>query len=1047
MNQYLIGRNAIISNKGRRIGPPAGAIPPARVSQPISVSSKQQLKRLRNATIENANPSASTKRSNDENFNLQKSPSVTSSMGCISSSSDAMSKPAVAKKFFARKRSESSSYDEDSDNSQDDIDFDDIGVEVSSTDTSLCDEDVENASSMEASPMKRVSSTPTSCGQSDESRCSSSNTATSVRDTFSNSTCRKHSDSNTSLTTESKQILEHDFGNNSKALADSNEVMDSRDSRDDKTTYLTSGLFSAENPEAVSPVPIEELDLLTLAFRERITSTSQLSPIADIAHLLSASNISPLITPSECLLNTYPLCDMSFKDEVQIPILQNESTISSDVLTNVFQVNDEGVTNEYFERINSAGSERSSQVQMPNQNSGATSTLANPVPMKSDGEDIVSNSYGPTSDVLVLPTCFELISSSPDKNCDMSKEDMHNLPKKESSNNFQHIHDCEIDENPGAASLTIAQVEPNDMCLSPTNRKTERISKIIEENSKILDRMMCKNAKSSTDTLVSEQTKDMTSFEFEKNFPVVETSTPTALTKTSHDLEAEKHIIPPVEGSMTDASKKFESNNEDKKLLSSLDVDVEPSESVQAQTNDRILPDLVPHTVEEIIMQAIEKSSPKRPTTILDISIEDDLQSLLKMSAELLLYSDESPTVPAMIASINSATDFLSNIFLQSNCNDPTADERIDKLMSTDVTNNLTMTDQENYEDVPSGVQTENSINDISATISSIKNTIKSIDVLCQDDNRRSRDRADKTLNEIIKVVEQMEDEGKQKKHIEDISESATTIVPKIVEHRPRNDQPNEDDNSSRYLSSSRMSRDRSRMSTHRQRKYDDFGEFESRVRRSKSPFDVGEKSTANNRYSDDFTKKYNLDAFKSHPLDDMTKSSAMYRSNEKLEIRHTTVTSTFYDRFLSQKLEKQHKIDRSPSSPTITRSYLDTLRPTSYVGSSYPDSELKSDRCGSKSSESSPIRENIRYIANVVDSNSARSNLSLMLSHDTIIQNETYARSCENIPSNVHKAIVGPEEFLKNSRDATTSIASLPIKPKKPSELGIKLGLYKENS
>lgn len=367
VNQYLMGRNAIVSSKGRRIGPPAGAIPPARISQPITAATKQQQKRFRNATIDNASVSAAMKRSSDDNFNLQKSPSVTSSMSSISSVSETASTSAVAKKFFARKRSESSSYDEDSDNSQDEVDFGEIDDDDSSTDTSLCDEDVANVSSIEASPLKKVSSTPTSCAQSDESRCSSSIAVTSGHD---ESTRRKYSGSSTTTTAETKRSFdsENDPCETSKTSADG------EDSTVDKENQLgvMSAFQSGERTEDVSPIPINDLDLLTLAFRQQITSTSQLSPIADIAKFLSSSSISPLKTPASCLLDAYPLCDVARGDDDQTAETTHEST--NDLLNEFFEVNEEGVTNEYFERINGAVSERPSQLHLQ----GPVASVASP---------------------------------------------------------------------------------------------------------------------------------------------------------------------------------------------------------------------------------------------------------------------------------------------------------------------------------------------------------------------------------------------------------------------------------------------------------------------------------------------------------------------------------------------------------------------------------------------------------------------------------------------------------------------------------------------
>lgn len=427
VNQYLMGRNAIVSSKGRRIGPPAGAIPPARISQPITVVSRQQQKRFRNATIDNTCPSATLKRSNDDNFNLQKSPSVTSSMSSISSVSASTS--AVAKKVFARKRSESSSYDEDSDSSQDEVDFDDVPDGDSSTDTSLCDDDVGNVSSIEASPLKKISLTPTSCEQSDESRCSSSNAATSVRDVFSDSTYRKYSGSSTTTTAETKRSF--DSGNDpcemGKTFADVGDFVQQDDSNE---LEFLNNFHVSERTEAISPVSINDLDLLTLAFRDQITSTSQLSPIADIAKFISSSSISPLKTPASCLLNTYPLCDVTGHVDLRTTDSTKESTVNSDLLEEFFEVSEEGVTNEYFERINGAVSERPSQLHLQSPVAAAvTKTLTPPQPVKRKLSDSVA----------ISSLCNDLLFSSnqPDSSSMMKDDDDDQENKKEKQSFFK----------------------------------------------------------------------------------------------------------------------------------------------------------------------------------------------------------------------------------------------------------------------------------------------------------------------------------------------------------------------------------------------------------------------------------------------------------------------------------------------------------------------------------------------------------------------------------------------------------------------------------
>lgn len=57
-----------------------------------------------------------------------------------------------------------------------------------------------------------------------------------------------------------------------------------------------------------------------------------------------------------------------------------------------------------------------------------------------------------------------------------------------------------------------------------------------------------------------------------------------------------------------------------------------------------------------------------------------------------------------------------------------------------------------------------------------------------------------------------------------------------------------------------------------------------------------------------------------------LEKSSKPYPDNLDI-IRHSTVTSSLYDRYLYQK--QGTKLDKSPSSPVVTRAYLDSLHPS----------------------------------------------------------------------------------------------------------------------
>lgn len=663
---------------------------------------------------------------------------------------------------------------------------------------------------------------------------------------------------------------------------------------------------------------------------------------------------------------------------------------------------------------------------------------------------------------------------------------------------MHHCRSCE-QKNQSNEDRPISCPETSEMCsnMNSSSKKTERILKIIEENSKILDRIMSKNAKSTIMDSVATISDASGGFEsrntgdelFETMHASIESVENVGDVLKSADKAPESKETKPeellrrdVNDFLTDFLKKFDENVRNEECILSIDAQEMENPSVAQSTVlteydtgmshvfDDVTSESVPETVEEIIKQAMEKSSPILATTILDPNIENDLQSLLKMSAELL--RDELPTISSVVETNTenlpdvSASDILSNVFLEfDGC----------EAVAIKGTGDDPITD----------VEAENTTGDISATISSIKNTIKSIDDLCQDDDRRSRERTDKTLNDIIKVVEKLEDDTRQKKHIEKADDNIPmTTVESIVEHIPRrgateviqslacdeNDVPAVN---SRLLSTTRMSRDRSRITSPRHRKHDDFGEFESRTRRSKSPVLLISTDVDNdghpinsNRYSDDNTTKYSLDAFKLQRISDdgvVAKTSSLHKSNEKLEIRHTTVTSTFYDRFLSQKLEQQHKMDRSPSSPMITNAYLDTLKPISFMSSSYPSSDSKNERRGSKSNENSPVRSNNDVSLTAGSTIPPRSSFLLMphLSYNTIDRTSTYTRSCDNIPSNLNTTrskhispLFGPPDcgtdynFKRHSTvGAYSNAAPLPIKPKKPSELGIKLGLYKPSS
>lgn len=1023
INQYLIGRNAIVSSK-KRHGPPAGAVPPARTALPMSVANKYQQKRLRNATIDNASTSAMKIRS-DDNSNVQKT------------------------KSFARHRSESSSYSEDSDKGSDDELDNRISVESSSSSTSLCDDDYGNASSLDGSPMKsRLHSSA-----SDDSK--NSLPKDTIADEFEQATYKRFDTTDTELD-EKKSIKRH--GSVEAKL----ETHTNIDLENNDIHYATSDDKTEKT----------KLDLLSLPQREQITSTSQLSPIADISNILSTSTISPLKTPTSYLLHSYPLCEASTTDENQEDTSEIDFSIntgSSD--KDFFKVNEEGVTNAYFERVNHV----------------TTLNMDSKFP-------------------------FSFIEDTPEGNLEtrLSRSSQEEDDDEEDDVSSFKSEVRRLSDSFESALISIDHA--NELTKSPSNSNTnsDAILKMIEENSKILDRIMCKNAQTTAQNITSldedndrydENTRD------EQKPPKVactgqSSKIPKVKITSEDDLAAEKEpcivekISPKKEeksfddedhvfkyGDLSDCISKYlvSTNEKSDKRTQSANESIKNEEETRKADN-LVLPktlSLLTHDdgssedIKNLLKESLfEYSRSPSESMPLDSKLENDLETLLKMSAELLregfplgsppydeneqktlaLEDEKLTEACAVETQIATTQDVDSDQIADSNRNSPYLDA--DALQ----------------------LEMESVAGDISATISSIKNTIKSIDSLChQDDDRRSRDRTDKTLSDILKVVEKLDEEKDNRKVQETKSEiKASAGLSTVFEHTSRTDDiadPVLD--SPRMVASSRISRDRSRMTSPRRRKDDDFGEYESRARRNKSP---SSSILSQNRYSGDFSTKFRFDDMSSgSESGSKSKIGSPYKTNEKLEIRHTTVTATFYDRFLSQKYEQQHKMDRSPSSPVINKAYLNSLKPTTSLTASYHSG----DKYRRDSRSTSPIMSYSSQSRIDVDTKympTAPKSGYLHLPQLSFSSRDQCTRSCDNILSNLnstseftqkysYQTKTSSDIFTSNSCSSRSNISNidtdkilkrhstgtyyqhtspLPIKPKKPSEIGIKLGLYK---
>ncbi|XP_055848738.1 microtubule-associated protein futsch isoform X3 [Episyrphus balteatus] len=337
MNQLLMGRNAIVTNNGRRLGPPQGAIPPARKpSLPTSKPPKlaQTKKLLSGETLHWRDTDLSKRRRGSLKWKDIKSDSSQSGMEdrpptlveSAPSSRSSSSEPKASKRpslKASRQRSDSSSYSEESDGN-------------SSTDTSLCDEDENpdhNVSSLEGSPMRK--------SKSSKKHSSEVTKQKSLEDVLNSNDGQPVTVDNQipfiQLTTIESPVLNANK-TDIEPLEYGKEDSETESNRLDYAGFVDEFSWPDINEQPTTSVSLEDttVDAISegdfLSLSNVITSTSQLSPIPDITTYINNSNISPLRTP------------ISGFDYANLVTSMNDSK--------KFDVNEEGVTNEYFERVN-----------------------------------------------------------------------------------------------------------------------------------------------------------------------------------------------------------------------------------------------------------------------------------------------------------------------------------------------------------------------------------------------------------------------------------------------------------------------------------------------------------------------------------------------------------------------------------------------------------------------------------------------------------------------------------------------------------------------
>ncbi|XP_036324182.1 titin isoform X2 [Rhagoletis pomonella] len=340
VNQLLLGRPAIVTNKGRRIGPPLGAIPPARKpSLPTVLHSRPPERQLRRGETLHWRDTDISKRRRDSLTWKEIKADRASLLRA-----DVEAVPKTQKLRTRVGKSDSSSYSEESEDEPDD---------GSSTDTSLCDDDDPNSggdkthsSSIENSPKRRSKSARKArelaakletlnepIESEKERRRPKSWAPSSTEIPFMLMT----SDSPTHSADDEKSARSHHFEELMKEEEDSTTECDRLGYKGASTLNWPDSKFSTIAGD-LATTNLDALHIQTDVLElPVITSTSQLSPMPDIAAYLNSSSISPLPMPKPLFLDsTNSLGSGDDGEEGK-----------------KFAVNDDGVTNEYFERVNS----------------------------------------------------------------------------------------------------------------------------------------------------------------------------------------------------------------------------------------------------------------------------------------------------------------------------------------------------------------------------------------------------------------------------------------------------------------------------------------------------------------------------------------------------------------------------------------------------------------------------------------------------------------------------------------------------------------------
>ncbi|XP_030371722.1 uncharacterized protein LOC115622007 [Scaptodrosophila lebanonensis] len=341
VSQLLQGRPAIITNRGKRVGAPPGAIPPARKPSLPAVlhvkPAEKQLRRGETLLWRDADPS---KRRRDS-LTWKEIKADRAAMLREGVDSTVLKSQKIRSRFG---KSDSSSYSEESDGEKQD---DDGG---SSTDTSLCDDDdPASAKSLEQSP-KRKAKLARKLKDAPQKKLQ-------IMESSDSGVERRRPKSWAPTTHEIPfMLMGSDSGDEKEQYAPATTKTEEEDSatESDRFNYKHrlgwselkySNAAGDLASSTLEPLHVET-DILELPLG--ITSTSQLSPLPDIAGYLGATTISPLATPKPLYVDSVNLLGSG-----DVAATASDGQEVDGLIRKRFDVSDDGVTNEYFERVNS----------------------------------------------------------------------------------------------------------------------------------------------------------------------------------------------------------------------------------------------------------------------------------------------------------------------------------------------------------------------------------------------------------------------------------------------------------------------------------------------------------------------------------------------------------------------------------------------------------------------------------------------------------------------------------------------------------------------